>query len=343
MFKIKEAFGDHEWRLIGPRNQERTVWQLRDGCTYAAMLPGEDQIPELPQKSKFTRQGGRPIVHFKVELGGKTHDLSIKEGDRKGFVEALQSISGAEKIVYPRGQPSLEWQNRLFKVLDSGPECRIPFFLKLQTGEKEFEVVKAFVKDGQSVGLVQKIATWRFGIRDCRILGSPLTVSEEWREKTFTVACRMLGGDPNHISNESRMGGSNQGTPVRNQVFDSPADQGALPGTTMAVSSHEAAMDGADGRGTSCSLGGALDIQRTSIQLDINNECQLGVDTRNQVEGNSEESPSNHETISGTSCRKSPDGREQLGLPATRHDRGFEKAAGRNALTQEAFSRFSDS
>jgi hypothetical protein len=34
MQRIKATFGDHEWKLVGPRNQVTKKSQLRDGCTF---------------------------------------------------------------------------------------------------------------------------------------------------------------------------------------------------------------------------------------------------------------------------------------------------------------------
>jgi hypothetical protein len=138
MRKIKESFGDRAWKLVGPRSQVRTALPLRDGCTYAALLPEEAEVPQLPEKSKFTRQTGRPMVHFKVDLRGHSHELSIKEGDNRNLTDALYSISGAEKVSIPQGKVALDWEGKTFKGRESGAECRIPFYLKLQTGEKDF-------------------------------------------------------------------------------------------------------------------------------------------------------------------------------------------------------------
>jgi hypothetical protein len=140
-------------------------------------------------------------VHFKVELGGRLHELSMKEGDNRNPADALHSISGAERVSIPQGKVALNWEGKTFKARESGAECRIPFYLKLQTGENEFETIKAYIRQGESIGLARKIAIWRFGIQDCLILGASQTASESWREKTFTVQCKMLAGDPNHFAN----------------------------------------------------------------------------------------------------------------------------------------------
>jgi hypothetical protein len=233
----------------------------------------------------------------------------------------------------------LDWEGKILKGHESGPEVRIPFYLKLQTGEKEFETIKAFIKSGESIGLARKIAMWRFGIQDCLITGAPQQISGNWRERTLNVQCRMRGGDPNHSANGPRVDISDAGTPLPNPIYNAPANQRDLSRRALEIPPHKERVDSVDDRSTSCDMGSTLDSQKNSAQLDINDKHKLGSGPRNQMVGNPQESFPNHKTTSRTQGREFDARGRPTELSAARHDRSGEKAIGRNSVDPREISK----
>jgi hypothetical protein len=268
--EIKKAFGEGDWWLIGPGGRRRTTEQMRDGCVYEARLPGEeeDPMPDLPLRSKFTRQRGQSLIRFQVEIRDELHELFIREGDRRTLTDIIIALAGTTKVEFPEGKPSLDWEGKTITCNTRGEADRIPFYLTLPTGEKTSETIKIHGEKGKSIGWVRDIAKVRWGIQDCTILRAPQTITEDWRDKFYKIHCRMKGGDPNHFSNESAGGleKRNAIVVVSSQIHNNSEDQRTLLQRSQEGLVNQITKDDINDRSTDDALGSTVVSQGTETQ-----------------------------------------------------------------------------